>query len=240
LKANSLFWDDPEGGAEATRLAEKAIELDPGYALAHAILAALSYSQWDDGPRSSAAALERAYLLAMRAVELDAGESTCHAILGHVCMLRRSFELAVQYSRRAVELNPNSQWNAADLGSILVYAGEPEEALTWFARSREIDPYFDQAWSWRAAGLACMSMGRHADALSALSRARLRTYFYAALIAGCHARLGDTQRAEGSATECLSMKSDFSIARFMSKLPFKNPADADQLASSLRLAGLPE
>jgi hypothetical protein len=26
----------------------------------------------------------------------------------------------------------------------------------------------------------------------------------------------------------------------MSKLPFKNPADADQLASSLRLAGLPE
>jgi hypothetical protein len=36
------------------------------------------------------------------------------------------------------------------------------------------------------------------------------------------------------------MKPDFSIAHFMSKLPFKNPADADQLASSLRLADLPE
>jgi len=240
LKANSLPWDDPEGGTEATRLVEKAIELDPRYALAHAVLAALSYSQWDDGPRSSAAALERAYVLAMRAVELDAGESTCHAILGHVCVHRRFFELAVRYSRRAVEINPNSQWNAADLGSILVYAGEPEEALTWFARSREIDPYFDQAWCWRSAGLACMSLGRYADALSTLSRARLRTYFYAALIAGCHAKLGDVHRAKTSAIECLSMKPDFSITHFMSKLPFKNPADAEQLGSSLRLAGLPE
>ncbi len=166
----------------------------------------------------------------MRAVELDAGESTCHAILGHVCVLRRSFELAVQYNRRAVEINPNSQWNAADLGSILVYTGESEEALTWFARSREIDPYFDQAWSWRSAGLACMNLGRYADALSMLSRLRIRTYYYAALNAGCHARLGDLHRAKASAHECLSMKPDFSIAHFMSKLPFKNPADADQLA----------
>jgi hypothetical protein len=36
------------------------------------------------------------------------------------------------------------------------------------------------------------------------------------------------------------MKPDFSITHFMSKLPFKNPADAEQLGSSLRLARLPE
>lgn len=85
-----------------------------------------------------------------------------------------------------------------------------------------------------------MSLGRYADALSTLGRLRFRTYYYAALIAGCHARLGDMHRAKASAHECLSMKPDFSIAHFMSKLPFKKPADADQLASSLRLADLPE
>lgn len=240
LKANSLSWDDPEGESEAARLVEKAIALDPGYALAYAVLAALSYSQWADGPKNSAAALERGYVLAMRAVELDAGESTCLAILGHANLHRRSYELAVQYSRRAVEINPTSQWNAADLGSILVYAGEPQEGLTWLARSREIDPYFDQAWCWRSAGLACMILGRYADALLMFNRERLRTYFHAALIAGCHAKLGDLQLAETNAVDCLSMKSDFSVARFVSKLPFKNPADADQLGTSLRLAGLPE
>jgi TolB-like protein/tetratricopeptide (TPR) repeat protein len=240
LKANSLSWDDPEGANEATRLVEKAIELDPSYAFAHAVLAGLSYSQWDDGPRNTAAALERAFALAMRAVELDAGESTCYAILGHVCVLRGSFDLAVQYCRRAVEINPNSQWNAADLGSILVYAGEPEEALSWFASSRLIDPYFDQAWCWRAAGLACMSLSRYEDALSTLSRVRVRAYFYAALTAGCHARLSDAVRAKASAAECLSMKPDFSIAHFMKQLPFKNPSYAEKIASSLRLADLPE
>ena len=94
LKCNALSWDDPAGAAEARRLVEKAIELDPEYAMAHALLAALSYSRWTDGPLSSDAALEKAYVLAMRAVELDDSESTCQALLANVCMQRRSFDAA--------------------------------------------------------------------------------------------------------------------------------------------------
>jgi tetratricopeptide (TPR) repeat protein len=240
LKSNALSWIDPAGAAEATRLVEKAIELDPGYAYAHALLAALSYSPWDDGPTGSAAALEKAYVLAMRAVELDGGESTCHAMLGAVCVYRRQFDLAVQYSRRAVEINPNNQWNAADLGAMLARAGESEEALTWIARAREIDPYFDQPWCWRVAGLACMNLHRYGDALSMLSRARIRAYPYVALIAGCHARLGDMDRAKSDISDCLSMKPDLSIGQFMKREPLKIEAEAEELASSLRLAGLPD
>jgi adenylate cyclase len=239
LKCNALSWDDPGGTAEATRLVEKAIELDPEYAIAHALLAALSYSRWEDGPQSSDAALEKAYALAMRAVELDDSESTCQALLGDIYMQRRSFDVALQYSRRAVELNPNNQWNAADLGSVLVYVGEPEEALVWFARAREIDPYFEEPWYWRAAGIAHMTMQSYADALATLSRARVRAYTYAALMAACHARLGDADSARASVAECLSMKPDFSVARFMNNLPFRIPAHAEQLGFSLRLAGLP-
>ncbi len=81
LKANALPWDDAAGAAEATRLVEKAIELDPDYALAHTLLAALTYSRWKDGPRGSDAAMDKAYALSMRAIELDDSESTCHALL---------------------------------------------------------------------------------------------------------------------------------------------------------------
>jgi adenylate cyclase len=240
LKCNALSWDAPGGMAEATRLVEKAIELDPEYAIAHALLSALSHSRWEDGPLSSDAALEKAYVLAMRAVELDDSDSTCQALLGSVCMQRRSFDVAVQYSRRAVELNPNNQWNAADLGSLLVYVGEPEEALVWFSRAREIDPYFEEPWYWRASGLAYMGMQRYADALAMLSHARVRAYTYAALTAGCHARLGNADSARASVAECLSMNPVFSVARFMSNQPYKIPAHAEQLAASLRLAGLPD
>ncbi len=41
------------------RLADRAIELDPDYGLAHALLASLSYTRWEDGPRDSDAALEK-------------------------------------------------------------------------------------------------------------------------------------------------------------------------------------
>jgi adenylate cyclase len=241
LKCNALPWDDPAGLAESTQLAEKAIELDPDYGFAHALLAALSYSRWDDGPRGSDAALEKAYILATRAVELDAGESTCHALLAHICAHRHSFERAVQHAQRAVEINPTNQWNAADLGSILVYAGESEEALSWFAKAREIDPYFDEPWYWRIGAIAHMLVRRYADALSALARVRIRRcYVAAALTAGCHAERGAMDLARANVIECLSMKPDFSTNRFVSKLPLKVAADAGQLAASLHLAGLPD
>jgi adenylate cyclase len=239
LKCNALSWDDPASAAEASRLVEKAIELDPEYAMAHSLVAALCYSRWEDGPLSSDAALEKAYTFAMRAVELDDSESTCQALLAHICVQRRDFDVAVRYARRAVELNPNNQWNAADLGLVLVYVGELEEAVVSFSKAREIDPYFEEPWYWRMASLAHMSMQHYADALTMLGHVRVRAAPYAALRAGCQAMLGDFDSAHTSVAECLSMTPDFSVAKFVNNQPFKIPAHAEQLAASLRLAGLP-
>ena len=240
LKGNALSWDDPAEAAEAARLFEKAIEHDPDYAVAHALLAALCCRRWHEDPSNSDAALEEAYRLAKRGVELGDGESTCHAILGQVCLLRGSFDLAVQYARRAVDINPSNQWNAADLGSILIYVGQSEEALTWFARVREIDPYFDQPWYWRSVGQAYMALGRFQEALAMLIHARVGRYRNAVLMAACHAQLGDMDSARASVADCLAMEPDFSVAQFMRKEPFRIPADAERLAAALRLAGLPD
>ena len=106
LKANALPWDDPDGAAEATRLLEAAIKIDPGYGLAHAVLAAFRWDSWYKDPNDSDAGLQEAYALAKRSIELDPNESTCFSMLGHVCLRRRSFDQALQYARRAIELNP--------------------------------------------------------------------------------------------------------------------------------------
>jgi adenylate cyclase len=238
LKCNALSWDDPREAAEAKRFAEMAIRLDPHYGIAHALLAVLTYSPWDDGPRGSAAALDEAYALATRAVELDARESSCHAILAHMCTYRRSFERALQYARRAVEINPSNQWSVADLGCILSSAGESEEALSWLQKAREIDPYFDEPWYWRSVAIAHMLLDRYADALSALDHVRTRWYATSALRAACHAQMGAAELARASVVECLSLKADFSIREFVSRLPLKLPAHAESLAASLRLAKL--
>jgi TolB-like protein len=240
LQGNALAWDEPQGAAEATKLFEKAIEIDPGYAIAHALLAALRYARWKDDPTDSTTLLDEAYALARRAVELDDGDSTCHSMLGQVQLLRRSFDEAVQYARRGIEINPNNQWNAADLGCILIYTGRSEEALSWFARAREIDPYFDPAWYWRALGQAHMHLQHYAEAAANFNHSRVRPYRMLALLAACQAELGDTDRARVNVADCLSLRPNFSIAQYMRKEPFQIKADADRVEASLRRAGLPE
>ncbi len=240
LKGNALPWDDPDGAAEAIRLFEKAIGIDPGYGLAHALLAGLYWRKWLNDASNSDAALEEALASAKRAVELDKNESTCFSMLGQAYMLRRSFDLALQYARRAVEMNPNNQWNVATMGSILIYVGQAEEALVWYKRAKEIDPYFDPPWYWHELGKAYMFLHRYEEALAMFGYLPTRHYSIAAHMAGCYAQLADIDRASVSANECLVMKPNFSIAHFMTKQPFKNPADAASLAESLRMAGLPD
>ena len=239
-RGNALPWDDPQSAAEATRLFEQAIALDPGYAMAHALLGTMRIGEWRDAPAGSDAMLDQACALTKRAVELDDGDSTCHSLYAHACLYRRSYELALQHMRRSVEVNPNNPWNRADMGVVLTYAGAPEEALAWLERAREIDPYFDPPWHWRQAGQALMALGRYEEALAMFDHMPVRTPRASAYVAGCHARLGDMVRAREYVAECLAAQPAFSIRQFVSKEPFRSPADAERLAESLRLAGFPE
>jgi len=240
LKGNALPWANPDGLAEATRLFEKAVEIDPGYGHAHALLASICCLKWQDDASNSDAALQKALALAKRAVELDENESSCLSRLGWAHLLRRSYDLALQCIQRAIEMNPNNQWIVADMGITLLYLGRAEQALAWFKRAREIDPYFNEPWYWRYIGLVYTILHRYQEALDAFDYLSARPYRVAALMAGCHARLGEIDRAQTSAAECLALKPEFSIGHFISKQPFKIPADAEDLADSLRMAGLPD
>ncbi len=127
LRGHALPWGDPDSDAEAKRLYEKAIELDPGYGLAHAKLALMMLHEWFIS--GSDATLDRAFELANKAVLLDENESYCQLMLGYVHLFRRSFDLAEQYHRRALEMNPNNPEHLADLGGLLIYLGQPNEAF---------------------------------------------------------------------------------------------------------------
>jgi len=240
LQGNALPWDDPAAAAEAARLFEKAIELDPSYGLAYALLATMRSGKWRNDDTLDDTLLDEAYALAKRSVELDDGESTCHSLLAYMYLQRRSFELALQHMRRSVEINPNNPWNMADMGWLLSYVGQGQEAITWFSHAREVDPYFDPPWAWRQAGQSHMVLKQYDQALSMFAHIPIRTVRVWAYMACCHARLGNAEQARAHAAECLRLQPGFSIARFMTREPFRHAADAEHLVESLRLAGLPE
>ena len=239
LKGNALRWDDPAERAEAARLFKQAIALDPDYGFAHALLAAMRYGDWYETPVGDDAALDEAFALAQRGVELDPDESTCHSILAQVLHLRREFDACLQHIQRSVELNPTNQWNAADMGMMLNYAGRAEEAIAWFRRAMDIDPYFDEPWYWREHGLALLLRQRHEEAVAMFNRAPVRRYRIAALRAAALALMGDDAKARLSAAECVAERPAFTARHFLAKLPFRDPADAALLARGMQLAGIP-
>lgn len=240
LRGNALPWDEPAAAAEATRLFERAIQIDSQYGLAHAMLAIMRHHEWQMGVGEAPARLEEAYQLAMRAVELDDSESTCHSMLAQVCLQKRAFELALKHMQRAVELNPNNQWNIADMAIVLAYSGHAQEAEAWSARAKQVDPYFDPPWYWRQSGRIQMTLRLYREALERFDHLPRRNFKDCAYMAACYARLGEISRARQLADECLVSQPAFTIRGMMRLEPFRRASDAGHLEESFRLAALPE
>ncbi len=137
------FWNkrSAEGLQKGSEYFQRAIERDPGYALAYAGLAdcynLLSYysilSPKDSFPKAKAAAT--------RALEIDESLAEAHTSLALATMaFDWDWARAELEYKRALELNPNyataHQWYAEYLAAM----GRQPEALTEIRRAGEIDP----------------------------------------------------------------------------------------------------
>ncbi|HMG32934.1 MAG TPA: tetratricopeptide repeat protein [Blastocatellia bacterium] len=118
----------------------RAIELDPSYALAYAgradTYAVLPF--YRNGPVREA--MPAAREAAMKALSLDPDLAEAHATLGHVFSHECDFAEAEREYKRAIELNPNYATAHQWYGILLFYLGRNEESLAEFQQALEIDP----------------------------------------------------------------------------------------------------
>jgi DNA-binding winged helix-turn-helix (wHTH) protein/TolB-like protein/Tfp pilus assembly protein PilF len=120
----------------------KAISLDPTFALAYAGLADLFFRRGNslEGDESMAA-YRRAEVFARKAAELDPELSQAHTAMGRVHrQINRDFVSAEESFRRAIALNPNNVFAYGYLGQIMILRGDPAEAIKLTHRIAEIDP----------------------------------------------------------------------------------------------------
>jgi serine/threonine-protein kinase len=138
------FWNkrSADGLRRARELMERAIELDPEFARAHAALADVYIigAEYADVDFPRVDSHERAEGAALRAIALDSTLAEPHASLGSLAERRLEWDKSLAEHQRAIALNPNyasaHQWYAW----ALLYTGKVDEALREIQKALELDP----------------------------------------------------------------------------------------------------
>jgi TolB-like protein/DNA-binding SARP family transcriptional activator len=240
LRANAAQMQvgDPRAEEEMRRFYERAVALDPGYGRAHAGLALADLRAWFRDMSGSDAALDGALETARKAVALDPDDSECQETLGWIFLHRKSFDLAEQYYRRALELNPISPDDLATMGALCGFEGRPAEGIEWFEQAKRVDPFFDPTWYWQLLGVTYFNARRYDEAITAFDRSGGKPVWVHAYLAACHALADRTEVAAARAAEVIRQCPCFSAALLAAKEPYRLVADREHLLEGLRRAGL--
>ena len=122
---------------------EKAIESDPGFALAHVGLAD-AYLTLSANFRAGMEAEESTALaepLLMRALDMEPGLGEAYASLGLIRQLQNNPQAAEEAYRTAMELRPNYPRVFRLLGRLETAWGDREEGYEWLQKALALDPY---------------------------------------------------------------------------------------------------
>jgi TolB-like protein/tetratricopeptide (TPR) repeat protein len=138
-----FHWNKPgdEGVARAIEYYQKALELDPQFAQAHAALARakVNWSVWSH--KAARLVLEEARTSARRALELDPQTSEAYLALAEVHKrVDWDWPAAERCYQRALALNPSDEAAYRAYGVFLAALGRGPEAIAATERAVELDP----------------------------------------------------------------------------------------------------
>jgi len=138
-----FFWNQftPESLQKAIILFEKAVELDPSYALAYTGIA--DFYTWSSiyGVIPSEISHPKVFEAASRALEIDDQLAEAHAAIGLYYSNTREWEKTEISYRRAIELNPNYSLAHEWLSALLVGSGRFEEGMNEVRLAERLDPF---------------------------------------------------------------------------------------------------
>ena len=216
---------------------EKAIEIEPKFADAHAGLGFTYYEQWSRLWSKEPQTLERAFELAKKAISLNDSLSTDYTLLSHVYLWRKQHAQAIAEQERAIALNPNNADNYADLAETMVWTGRPEEAIGLVEKAMRLNPHYPARYS-VTLGFAYSAMERYEEAMATLKRALPRAPDHLGihiLLAAFYSEIGQEKEARWHVSEALRVSPGLSIEDLRQRLPALLPARS---IDALRKAGL--
>ena len=229
-----------EDNARAYQLINRAIELDPNYAHAHAWKACILGQQWTySWVQDLPAAQDQIASSLEVALSLDENDSDVQRVLAAMYVVRNDHDKAEFHQARALKLNPNDDLIVVQQGEILTWLGRAEEGVPWIEKAMKLNPFHPPRF-WSHLGRAWFVARRYREALEAAGHITAPDQFVHAFLAACHAQLGDTAQAARHAKEVLALDPQFSWnATLAPLLHYKHARDLDHHRDSVLKAGLP-
>jgi len=220
---------------------EAAIQYDPEYALAHAMLAwTYAYDAMNGWSADREASLRHAIELASRSISLNEDSPVAYFVNGLAYRELGEYVMALVEAEKAIEKDPNYANGHLLLATLLVFAGRPEEGLERIRKAMLLNPHHPYNYTLHL-GQALYILGRYDEAVAAFENgiasnpASQRLHVW---LAAAYAQAGDTESADWEVDQILTLNPQFSLKRIEGTFPFKDPADRERILEGLRKAGL--
>ena len=141
LRGRDYYWKEYTKDIEfAIKMYEKALELDPDYALAYAGLADAYVFKYQAYFERTISVLDEAEKWSLKALKIDPELPEAHRSLGRVFWFKRKMEDAISEFEKAINLRPNFYDATRALGWIHEDMKNFDEAVRWANKTLEIRP----------------------------------------------------------------------------------------------------
>jgi tetratricopeptide (TPR) repeat protein len=229
-----------ETNAQAKKLLEEAIALDPEYPGPYIGLAkTYGMDVFLGTTESPDQSLAKAFEFAQKAISLDNTNEAAYSVLSWLYATKRQFEKAIAESERAISLNPNSAESYMRLGLVLAYAGRAEEGIPYMQNALRLNPFPSPNYFSNLAMIYCES-GHYEKAIEAAKRAlqsEPNSPIPYTTLAISYIRLGREEEARAAVAEVRRTNPKSSLDGYAKRAPFTQ-AQVERNIEDLRKAGL--
>jgi adenylate cyclase len=227
-----------EDNAEALKVIDRALALDPDYAHAHAWRACILGQAWGYGwVKDKDTVFNEATREGERASALDDNDADVHRILAAIAIMRNDLVRARHHQDRALALNPNYDLVVVQMGELLTWLGQSDEGADWILRAMKLNPHHPPRF-WGHLGRAYFVGRQYARAIEAFMHMSSLDAQHHGFLAASYALLGDGTAAAAHAGRVRELDREFDLPKFLATMHYAREQDLAHLKEGLQKAGL--
>ncbi|HWK68323.1 MAG TPA: adenylate/guanylate cyclase domain-containing protein [Rhizobiaceae bacterium] len=238
-----FLYSDVETYRRTLSYYQKAIDLDPDFAEAHAGIARVAVDVWRNDYNflwSAAVARKIAYDAAGQALKLDPDNARAHTVLALLQLVDGREAEALDSANRAVEVQPNDAEAFANLGLILAQTGSHDQAIIALDKALRFEPAPPPSFK-LLAGVVLYTARSNRRAIAMLTEAAnglpnaepAREY-----LASAYAHEGELDQAKEEAAKLLKLFPDSSLTYYSYLYDYWRGDDLTYHLDGLRQAGI--